>query len=82
VKLYRLYIICNVVNIARDDFRVTVRLEAEQCRGSGAPVTLIAMTPLGRIGQPSDIAPIAVFLASDEASWLTGEIILASGALR
>jgi Enoyl-(Acyl carrier protein) reductase len=37
------------------------------------------MTPLGRIAQPSDIAPIAVFLASDEASWLTGEIILAFG---
>jgi 3-oxoacyl-[acyl-carrier protein] reductase len=30
----------------------------------------------------SDIAPIAAFLASDEASWLTGEIILASGGLR
>ena len=42
---------------------------------------LLAMTPLGRIAQPSDIAPIAVFLASDEASWLTGEIILASGGL-
>ena len=43
---------------------------------------LLAMTPLGRIAQPSDIAPIAVFLASDEASWLTGEIVLASGGLR
>jgi 3-oxoacyl-[acyl-carrier protein] reductase len=43
---------------------------------------LIAMTPLGRIGQPSDIAPIAVFLASDESGWLTGEIILASGGQR
>ena len=43
---------------------------------------VIAMTPLGRIGQPSDIAPIAVFLASDESGWLTGEIILASGGQR
>jgi 3-oxoacyl-[acyl-carrier protein] reductase len=43
---------------------------------------LLSMTPLGRIGQPSDIGRIAVFLASDEASWLTGEIILASGGLR
>jgi len=33
---------------------------------------MIAMTPLGRIGQPSDIAPTAVFLASDESGWLTG----------
>jgi 3-oxoacyl-[acyl-carrier protein] reductase len=50
--------------------------------GSDFEKQLLAMTPLGRIGQPSDIAPIAVFLASDEASWLTGEIILASGGLR
>ena len=50
--------------------------------GSDIEKQLVAMTPLGRIGQPSDIAPIAVFLASDEASWLTGEIILASGGLR
>jgi 3-oxoacyl-[acyl-carrier protein] reductase len=50
--------------------------------GSDFEKQLLAMTPLGRIGQPSDIASIAVFLASDEASWLTGEIILASGSLR
>jgi len=37
---------------------------------------------LGRIGQPTDIAPIAVFLASDESGWLTGEIILDSGGQR
>lgn len=43
---------------------------------------LVAMTPLGRLGQPSDIAPVAVFLASDESEWLTGEIIFASGGLR
>jgi len=50
--------------------------------GSDFEKQMIAMTPLGRIGQPSDIAPIAVFLASDESGWLTGEIILASGGLR
>ena len=50
--------------------------------GSDFEKQTIAMTPLGRIGQPSDIAPIAVFLASDESSWLTGEIIVASGGLR
>lgn len=42
----------------------------------------IAQTPLGRIGQPQDFAPIAVFLASDESGWLTGETLLASGGLR
>jgi 3-oxoacyl-[acyl-carrier protein] reductase len=41
-----------------------------------------AQTPLGRIGQPDDIAPIAVFLASSESGWLTGETLLASGGLR
>lgn len=36
-------------------------------------------TPLGRIGAPSDIGKIAVFLASDDSGWITGETILASG---
>ena len=39
-------------------------------------------TPLGRIGQPEDISPIAVFLASDDSGWLTGETILAGGGSR
>jgi 3-oxoacyl-[acyl-carrier protein] reductase len=39
-------------------------------------------TPLGRIGQTRDIAPVATFLASDDASWLTGELITASGGAR
>ena len=50
--------------------------------GSDYEKQMIAMTPLGRIGQPSDIAPTAVFLASDESGWLTGEIICASGGWR
>jgi 3-oxoacyl-[acyl-carrier protein] reductase len=41
-----------------------------------------AQTPLGRIAQPGDIAPIAVFLASADSGWLTGETLLASGGLR
>jgi 3-oxoacyl-[acyl-carrier protein] reductase len=43
---------------------------------------LVAQTPLGRIGQPGDIASIAVFLASDDSGWLTGEQILAGGGAR
>jgi len=43
---------------------------------------LVAMTPLGRIGTPADIAKVAVFLASFDSGWLTGETILASGGLR
>lgn len=43
---------------------------------------IIAQTPLGRIGQPDDIAAVAVFLASDDSRWLTGEQLLAGGGLR
>lgn len=39
-------------------------------------------TPLGGHAEPKDIAPIAVFLASSESAWLTGELIVASGGLR
>jgi len=39
----------------------------------------VKITPLGRIGQPQDIGPIAVFLASDDSHWLTGQRILAGG---
>jgi 3-oxoacyl-[acyl-carrier protein] reductase len=42
----------------------------------------VAQTPLGRVGQPQDIASIAVFLASDDSAWLTGEQLLAGGGLR
>lgn len=43
---------------------------------------LVASTPLGRIGQPSDFGSLAVFLASSDSAWLTGEIMIASGGLR
>jgi 3-oxoacyl-[acyl-carrier protein] reductase len=42
----------------------------------------LAQTPLGRVGQPDDIAKLAVFLASDQSAWITGEVIAASGGLR
>jgi 3-oxoacyl-[acyl-carrier protein] reductase len=42
----------------------------------------LAATPLGRIGQPNDIASIAVFLASDDSYWLTGERLYAGGGAR
>lgn len=41
-----------------------------------------AMTPLGRIGQPEDIAPVVVFLASRDAGWITGESLYITGGLR
>jgi 3-oxoacyl-[acyl-carrier protein] reductase len=41
-----------------------------------------AQTPLGRIGQPQDIAPAAVFLASSDSAWITGETLFISGGNR
>ncbi len=50
--------------------------------GSDFEKAFIAQAPLGRTGQVGDIAPIAVFLASDESAWLTGELLLATGGIR
>ncbi len=50
--------------------------------GSDFEKQMVAMTPLGRMGQPEDIAPIAVFLASADSAWMTGETLLASGGMR
>lgn len=50
-------------------------------QGSDFEAQLIAKTPLGRMGQPEDIAKAAVFLASDEAAWVTGELISVSGGI-
>ena len=50
--------------------------------GSDFETHAVGETPLGRIGQPNDIASIAVFLASDDSAWLTGEQLLAGGGFR
>jgi 3-oxoacyl-[acyl-carrier protein] reductase len=50
--------------------------------GSDFEKALIAQAPLGRTGKVGDIAPIAVFLASDDSAWLTGEQLLATGGIR
>ena len=62
-----------------------VETEGFQAVGAGETDFIkqaVAQTPLGRIAQPGDIAPIAVFLASKDSGWLTGETLLASGGLR
>jgi 3-oxoacyl-[acyl-carrier protein] reductase len=43
---------------------------------------IVSQTPLGRIGQPDDIGPVAVFLASDDSRWISGEAILVAGGSR
>ena len=62
-------------------------VETEGVRAAGLAESdfrkeLEAKTPLGRIGQPRDIAPVAVFLASGDAGWITGETLLVAGGLR
>ena len=49
--------------------------------GSDFEAKLVANTPLGRTGQPEDIAKVAVFLASDDSAWITGEKIAVSGGI-
>jgi 3-oxoacyl-[acyl-carrier protein] reductase len=43
---------------------------------------ILPQTPLGRVGQPHDIAPVVSFLASADAGWITGQIISVAGGLR
>jgi len=50
--------------------------------GSDFERELVAQTPLGRLGQPADIAGVALFLASDDSAWLTGERLTAAGGWR
>jgi 3-oxoacyl-[acyl-carrier protein] reductase len=64
-----------------------IETEGTRAAGTSGPDSdfekwAIANTPLGRIGQPTDIADIAVFLASDDSGWLTGEQLLAGGGTR
>jgi 3-oxoacyl-[acyl-carrier protein] reductase len=62
-------------------------VETEGAHAQGIPDSdfrkqVEAQTPLGRIGQPNDIAPAVVFLASDDASWITGETVHIAGGFR
>ncbi|MFM0742036.1 glucose 1-dehydrogenase [Paraburkholderia xenovorans] len=50
--------------------------------GSDLEAQMVSTTPLGRVGQPDDIADVVTFLASDDARWLTGEALIASGGAR
>ncbi|AXX30307.1 SDR family oxidoreductase [Actinosynnema pretiosum subsp. pretiosum] len=50
--------------------------------GSEQAVATAAQNPLGRIGVPDDYAPVVAFLVSDEARWITGDVLLVSGGQR
>jgi len=70
------------VNAIRPGGVVTEGFHALGMPGSDFEKQMIAQTPLGRIGQPHDIAPAAVFLASRDGAWITGETIMVGGGLR
>jgi 3-oxoacyl-[acyl-carrier protein] reductase len=61
---------------------VTEGFDAGGFAGSDFEKQTTARTPLGRIGQPNDIAPAAVFLASSDSKWITGETLRVAGGLR
>jgi 3-oxoacyl-[acyl-carrier protein] reductase len=60
----------------------TEGLHATGISGSDFRKEVESQTPLGRIGRPQDVAPVAVFLASSESAWITGETLYVSGGQR
>jgi 3-oxoacyl-[acyl-carrier protein] reductase len=70
------------VNAINPGMIVTEGSQSAGIIGSDLESHVVGLTPLGRVGQPDDIASAVVFLASDDARWLTGERIVASGGLR
>lgn len=70
------------VNGVNPGYVVTEGTQDAGIVGSDLADAAIAHTPLGRSGETRDIAPVVAFLASDDARWLTGECIIASGGMR
>jgi len=70
------------VNAINPGVIVTEGTQSAGVIGSDMETFMVSQTPLGRVGQPDDIASAVVFLASDDARWLTGEHIVASGGMR
>jgi 3-oxoacyl-[acyl-carrier protein] reductase len=70
------------VNAVNPGMVVTEGVQAAGFVGSDFEKEAVQRTPLGRVGQPQDIASIAAFLASDESTWVNGQVIHASGGFR
>jgi NAD(P)-dependent dehydrogenase (short-subunit alcohol dehydrogenase family) len=70
---------CLCPSIVESD--MTQNLFAETEAGRQARESRLASIPLGRFGKPDDIAGLAVFLASDESSWMTGTVIPVDGGV-
>ncbi|NID14747.1 glucose 1-dehydrogenase [Luteibacter yeojuensis] len=70
------------VNAVNPGMVITEGVQAAGFAGSDFETWAASQTPLGRVGQVDDIAPIVTFLATDDARWVTGELMLASGGMR
>jgi len=70
------------VNSVNPGMVVTEGVQAAGFVGSDFEKEAVQRTPLGRVGQPQDIASIAAFLASDESAWVNGQVIHAAGGFR
>jgi 3-oxoacyl-[acyl-carrier protein] reductase len=67
------------VNSINPGLVITEGVQTQGIAGSDFEAQIVAATPLGRAGEPEDIAPVAVFLASDDSHWVTGETLTVSG---
>jgi 3-oxoacyl-[acyl-carrier protein] reductase len=70
------------VNSINPGMVITEGVKTAGFEGSDFQKDILTRTPLGRIGQPQDIAPAAVFFASNDSSWITGETLVIAGGLR
>jgi 3-oxoacyl-[acyl-carrier protein] reductase len=70
------------VNAINPGMVETEGVHAAGIAGSEMQKSVEAQTPLGRIGQPQDIASVAVFLASSDSAWITGQTFIVAGGLR
>jgi 3-oxoacyl-[acyl-carrier protein] reductase len=70
------------VNAIRPGMVETEGTHAAGIDGSDMQKQVQAQTPLGRLGQPADIAGAALFLASAESSWISGETLIIAGGMR
>ena len=61
---------------------VTEGFKSAGFEGSDFEKQMVQNTPLGRVGQPEDIASLVSFLASEDARWITGSLIQAAGGMR
>lgn len=69
------------VNAVSPGYIVTEGTSSAGITGSEIESSFVAQTPLGRAGQPADVADVVAFLASDDSRWVTGEMIRASGGI-